>query len=244
MGWKIFPEKSGSIMINIRVAGNKDISQDSDMGDITSCTKLRVVSPKQMQRNAERAKKHSDELSKKPDKRSCKPPDFYTDPRNKIEVPRTNDLVEQSPPKSMLSPDVERVLNVTHSSSPDPLICSPMHIESDVVNNPGDTSMISEDGFRRPPPFTPLNQPPCVPDDIGEPFEHEDFYEIMEQTECKKGHCFYSCSGQNSSDQSYDWSKSDIYVCDACFPDKKQKFCIDCINKGAHEGHRPWLRTF
>ena len=31
MGWKIFPEKSGSIMINIRVVSDKGVSSDSEL---------------------------------------------------------------------------------------------------------------------------------------------------------------------------------------------------------------------
>ena len=290
MGWKVFPEKSGSILVNIRLIANKEALCDFDMADITACRKLRIISPKQMERNSDRAKRHSESLIHVSEKqtRTRKPPDLYTDPRNKIEKPRSNDLVHRSPISAMPSPDLGHVLNVTHSdSSPDALITcsSPSRSESTVCDSTcdrnsdevsenqddtteghsemgadshGDTpqkchnaSFVGEDSFRRPSPFVPSKIPPPIPVEFIEPEEHDDFYEIISSTNgrCNMGHCFYKKrSGPRGSppfhDSYYDWTTTDIYVCDACQPDYSQTFCLSCINKGAHEPHRPWLRTF
>ena len=273
MGWKIFPEKSGSILINIRVAANKEVLCDFDMADISSCRKLRIISPKQMQRNYDRAKRHNEDLSQISDKpsRSRKPPDLYTDPRNKIEKPRSTDLVHQSPISAMPSLDLGHVMNVTHSPSDDLITCSsPSRSESDSTITTGgysemgaesrgdisqtclNASFVGEDSFRRPSPFVPSKIPPPIPDEFVEPDEHDDFYQIISSTNgrCKMGHCFFKkrsgprFRGPPLDDSHYDWTKTDIYVCDACQPDKRQTFCLSCINNGAHEPHRPWLRTF
>ena len=267
MGWKIFPEKSGSILINIRVVANKEALSDFDMAAITSCRKLRIISPKQLERNSNRAKKHSESLSQRSDK-PCgdrKPPDLYTDPRNKIENSRSNDLVHQSPISSMPSPDLGHIINVTHSP-PDALITcsSPSRSECESTKTAGsyseigseshantNASFIGEDDFRRPPPFVQSKTPPEIPDEIPGPEENDDFYEIIWPTNggCRKGHCFFrersgpGFCGAYLPDSHYDWSKLDIYMCDACQLDNT-KFCINCINAGAHEPHRPWLRTF
>ena len=220
MGWKIFPEKSGSIMINIRVK-NEEVPSDSDMdlSTMESCRKLRIVSAKQVQRNNDRAKRHTEELSQNPDVKPCrnrKPPDHYTDPRNKCEIARSSIVHQSSPAKAMPSPDCVHVMNVTHS--PDALLSSPTRSESTsiadslFVNNqecasvgsdyhadpslPSETdnsSTIGDDGFRRPPPFVPCESPTPITDDseMIEPTEHDDFYEIFNLNKCKKGHCWY-----------------------------------------------------
>ena len=290
MGWKIFPEKSGSTMINIRVMGDKEALCDSDMGDIISCRKLRIINNKQMQRNTNRAKGHDNVSSESSDKstRSRKQTNHYTDPRN-IEISRSNDLVHQSPPYTMPSPDFVHVLKVTHDSE-DPLICSPSRSDLDStvteasldVNTQGITAemkvgvhadsinisanltpspasywkspidVVGDDGFRRPIPYVPFKVPDPIPDDHYdiEPYMHDDFYEILDLGKCKMGHCLYKeRSGQGRRDpplhnDQYDWSKENILVCELCISCPNEKFCIECINKGAHEGHRPWLRTF
>ena len=278
MGWKIFPEKSGSIMINIRVVSDKGVSSDSELATMECCRKLRIVSAKQVQRNNDRAKRRTEELSQNIDAKPCRirrPPDHYTDPRNMSENARSN-IVHQTPPKSMPSPDY--VMNVTHS--PDELLCSPTRSETTstvdalFVNIQDSASMRSEchedpklpcvtdgnslhhdDGFRRPAPFVQCETPTPITDEdeMIEPTEHEDFYvNIRKLNRCKRGHCLYrERLGPNIHkdppfpDDHYDWSKDGIFACELCCRScPKEMFCIDCINDGAHEGHRPWLRTF
>ena len=53
-------------------------------------------------------------------------------------------------------------------------------------------STYGDDGFRRPAPFVQCAAPTPITDadEMVEPTEHDDYYEIRALGRCKKGHCF------------------------------------------------------
>ena len=272
--WNIFPEKSGSVMVKIRLmpvmGDNEEHSGAVNTAAIESSCKLRVVSAKQVARNNERARKHQQTLNSKPS-RDRKKPDFYSDPSNSIETPRSDNSVPvQQSPISMQSPET---VQPSHIASPDPLInclssptlphsmatapcnvaglCAELESELELSHESEGLTQSSSEPIYRPTPFVELKESPAVTDEIFEleHYEHEDFWENFDNfQECNFKHCFHR-KKNGVTDEDYNNSTEFIYFCIACTQGRRpvretSKFCLKCINAGVHELHRPWLKKY
>ena len=186
---------------------------------------------------------------------------------NVIELKRDSEQSIDSTP--VLSPVYVKSDHNQESRLDDPLIRHPSESASlDLYADPGGTpslhvmddqssmctsevtisdndSMISSDNetvhsdhckFRYVPPANAPLLPSPYPDDGGdENYDDSDGW-------CYHQQCVYGF-GYVKPDQRLDGFKfqPDVYVCD--LHDERLEICQRCMDNGAHEGHRPWMKT-